>query len=82
MIGRGRKANLRIQDRTISHKHCKIYLDENDGLAYLVDLGSSNGTYLNGDPQKLKKDEAVRLYSGDSISLVCSTNVLFVFNRL
>ena len=70
-IGRGRNSTLTIQDPTISHKHCKIY--HKDGKCYVVDFGSSNGTFLNGNPDKLAKDSPVELYSGDIISLVYKT---------
>lgn len=33
-------------DRTLSQRHARLVLDE--GGAYLVDLGSTNGTWLNG----------------------------------
>ncbi|HEY2029967.1 MAG TPA: adenylate/guanylate cyclase domain-containing protein [Myxococcales bacterium] len=46
VIGRGPAATLRLSDREVSRKHSQI---EKDGESYLLrDLGSSNGTYLNG----------------------------------
>lgn len=45
-IGRGGDADVRIEDRFASGIHCRIY---SRGASYYVeDLGSTNGTYLNG----------------------------------
>ncbi len=45
-IGRDPSADLRIEDRFASGVHCRIH---NRGNTYLLeDLGSTNGTYLNG----------------------------------
>jgi uncharacterized protein involved in exopolysaccharide biosynthesis len=46
IIGRARDAQVQVQDKAISGKHAKI-VAQPDGN-YLVDLGSTNGTYLNG----------------------------------
>jgi uncharacterized protein involved in exopolysaccharide biosynthesis len=46
IIGRARDAQVQIQDKAISGKHAKIAVQA-DGN-YLIDLGSTNGTYLNG----------------------------------
>ena len=45
-IGRGDDVDLRIADRYASGLHCRVH---NRGNAYLLeDLGSTNGTVLNG----------------------------------
>lgn len=46
VIGRDGSAQIRINDRSISRKHARIEL-HSDGF-HLVDLGSHNGTKLNG----------------------------------
>jgi pSer/pThr/pTyr-binding forkhead associated (FHA) protein len=46
-IGRGDDVNLRPQSDLISRRHCSLGI--RDGKAYLKDLNSSNGTYLNGN---------------------------------
>ena len=46
-IGRGRQCDIRLDDRFLSKLHARII--EEDGEYYLEDLGSSNGTYLNGE---------------------------------
>lgn len=45
-IGRASEADVRIEDRFASGIHCRLY---SRGPSYYVeDLGSTNGTYLNG----------------------------------
>lgn len=46
-IGRGENADIRFRDDTISRNHAQLQLD-NDGFVKLTDIGSSNGTFLNG----------------------------------
>jgi len=47
VIGRSRSCELRLSDARISSRHCRIE-DRGDGFA-LVDLGSTNGTSVNGE---------------------------------
>ena len=72
IIGRSRKCNIVIGDKYLSSKHSRIF--KVSGKYYLEDLGSTNGTYLNGNPLG---DKAVELLDGDKISLGRS-NFLFV----
>jgi FHA domain len=71
-IGRSsKKRNLQPEiacdwDGAVSHRHAKIELDP-DGNAFLVDVGSSNGTMLNG--QLISANTPVKLKEGDRISL-------------
>jgi adenylate cyclase len=65
VIGRGPSATLRLSDREVSRKHSQI---DRDGESWLLrDLGSSNGTYLNGfrllAPAKLKEGDEVMVGS-------------------
>jgi hypothetical protein len=53
-------------DDAVSHRHAKIELDP-DGNAFLVDVGSTNGTMLNG--QLISANNPVKLKDGDRISL-------------
>ncbi len=47
VIGRAADADLTLEDPRISRRHAKIAVDAK-GTAVLEDLGSSNGTFVNG----------------------------------
>jgi DNA-binding NtrC family response regulator len=48
LIGTGESASLRLHDPTVSGFHCDITLEQ--GRAVLRDLGSRNGTLVDGTP--------------------------------
>ncbi len=52
----------------ISGRHCKFSYQ--NGQYYLTDIGSSNGTYLNG--QLLPRDVPQALQDGDTITIATS----------
>lgn len=63
LIGRDFDADLVIETPMVSRRHARIY---SDGGAYFIeDLGSRNGTYVNGDIIL----GPARLSSGDSIAI-------------
>ncbi len=66
-------ADLVLPERQISRKHCELYRGE-DGAFYVRDLGSKNGTFVNGREVK----EATRLQDGDEISMALSIKLAFV----
>ncbi|HTB57673.1 MAG TPA: GGDEF domain-containing protein [Polyangia bacterium] len=68
VIGRGDKVDLRLVDDGISREHVRISKDE--GRIVLEDLGSTNGTYCNG-----QRVERHPLTEGDKI-LIGSTTIL------
>jgi pSer/pThr/pTyr-binding forkhead associated (FHA) protein len=45
-LGRGETAAVRIEDRWLSRRHCRI--DDVAGSLVVRDLGSRHGTYVNG----------------------------------
>ncbi|NBO93610.1 MAG: FHA domain-containing protein, partial [Planctomycetia bacterium] len=47
VIGRARGNTVRIPSAEVSRQHCRLRMAE--GLVYVEDLGSINGTYLNGE---------------------------------
>src|SRR5947209_6262172 len=63
-IGRGALNTLVIDSPKVSRLHSIIHLEDN-GVFYLIDLGSSNGTFLN----KRRIHEPVRLRDQDEISI-------------
>jgi phosphoserine phosphatase RsbU/P len=62
-IGRAEDSDIRLPDRSLSRRHAQI-LQRRDGC-YLVDLGSTNGTYLNG----ARVPQESPLQDGDVITL-------------
>lgn len=74
-IGRdSRRVVLPIQDKRLSRCHAAIVYDE--GGFRLVDLNSSNGTYLNGEMIR----HSVRLKDGDRVRLGSLSFSFFVCN--
>ncbi len=67
-IGRGRESDLVLRDPKASRTHAELAYQP-DGSAVLTDLGSSNGTWINGrrydGPVTLRGDE--RVWIGDSV---------------
>jgi len=46
VIGRGEEADIPVEDEEVSRRHCLIRVE--GPVCTLVDLGSLNGTFLNG----------------------------------
>jgi pSer/pThr/pTyr-binding forkhead associated (FHA) protein len=74
VIGRSPDADLTIDDEKVSRFHCGIRFDE--GRYRLKDLGSRNGTFLNGEPVQAP----CPLESGDHIRV--GSTLLLVEERL
>lgn len=65
VIGRSKQCQLRIPSTEVSREHCQIAITY-DG-AFLVDLGSSNGTEVDGNT--IKPGAPVKLSSGMRLSI-------------
>ena len=46
-IGRGEENHIRLNHSTVSRRHTQVYLE--NGKAIVRDMGSRNGTFLNGE---------------------------------
>ena len=46
LVGRGEDCDLRVDHKSVSKRHCVLV--RTDGLVLLRDLGSTNGTRVNG----------------------------------
>jgi FHA domain-containing protein len=66
LLGRGDQADIRLEDSFASSQHARLV--PQGGVMVLEDLGSTNGTYLNGEalrgPQPLHAGDTIRI--GDS----------------
>lgn len=63
LIGRTPECNFIVNDSLVSKRHCII--TNEDGKFFLEDIGSRNGTFLNGKPIKKK----TALFYGDKITI-------------
>ncbi|HEY6475111.1 MAG TPA: FHA domain-containing protein, partial [Polyangia bacterium] len=72
VIGRADTAAIRLLDDGISREHAAI--EREGGKNVLVDLGSTNGTFCNGE--RIKRHELV---DGDKISVGASTIFKFTY---
>lgn len=73
MIGRGEECDIALPDRQVSRLHARIQWQED--AYYLVDLGSKNGTHLNG--QEVGSTPAA-LHDGDEIQIALRFKLAFV----
>ncbi len=71
ILGRGTDCDLRLVDPGVSRHHAEIRVE--DGEVVLVDLGSTNGTFVNGQPVR-----RVTLTDGTKVTLGRTT---LIFRR-
>ena len=64
LVGSGNAATCRISDPLASRRHAEL-VRHPDGSCSVKDLGSRNGTHVNG--QKLQPEQTVTLRHGDSV---------------
>ena len=62
-VGRDDSADLQLRDKAISRRHATLRVEGE--TAVIEDLGSRNGTFVNGD----RVDDARRLREGDALQL-------------
>jgi len=72
LLGRGETADIRLEDTFASSQHARLV--PHGEVMVLEDLGSTNGTYLNGEPLRGPQP----LHVGDSIRIGDSE---FTFER-
>jgi DNA-binding winged helix-turn-helix (wHTH) protein len=72
IIGRGSDCQIILPERQVSRHHVKILHE--DGRYILHDLGSRNGTHLNGT----QFEGQIQLQDGDEISIALCVKLVFV----
>jgi pSer/pThr/pTyr-binding forkhead associated (FHA) protein len=63
LIGRASTCDIVFSDRTVSRQHATVW--EEYGAVYVRDMGSANGTYVNG----ARAEGMVRLNPGDELQI-------------
>ncbi len=70
-IGRDENSDIVVSDNLVSRAHAEIHLDVASRHVTLVDLGSTNGSYVNhqrltpSKPHMLRPDDAIRIGSNE-----------------
>ena len=75
--GKKNEVLVRDPDRQVSRFHCEVH--KRDKSCYLIDLDSSNGTFLHNRP--LQPGVAAKLRDGDKFSLARAATFVFHLER-
>ena len=62
-VGRGAESAVRLDARNVSRRHARVTVE--NGTAFVEDLGSRNGTLVNGQPLRGRR----KLRSGDVLQV-------------
>lgn len=73
ILGRGRECDVVVEDLACSRRHSLITLPEGTELAFCEDLGSRNGTHVNGE----RIDSKTPIRQGSRIRIGAT---IFLFN--
>ncbi len=65
-FGRSGDSGFQVDDNTVSRRHASVAVDP-DGIVQITDEGSSNGTFVNGEP--IPAHRPIRLDDGDRVQL-------------
>jgi hypothetical protein len=75
MVGRALESDIHLaNDSRVSRKHCRIFGE--DGVFFIEDLGSSNGTFVNG-----KRIRYTTRLENDDVLKIGGTKCIFVTDR-
>ncbi|MGA9033781.1 MAG: FHA domain-containing protein, partial [Sulfuricaulis sp.] len=73
LIGRAPEANVCIPDKRVSMRHARVIVSP-EGAVLVEDLGSTNGTYVNGEKVMRRA-----LRDGDDILLLPDHRLKFCY---
>lgn len=85
IIGRGENCDIQISDRTISRRHCAIYIN-NEEIASILDgdlianKPSTNGIRINGIPLRFEYGEILK--DGDLVELSPTVSFRFFSRKI
>ncbi|MGD0574909.1 MAG: FHA domain-containing protein [Anaerolineales bacterium] len=72
LIGRGKECDVVISDRKVSRRHARLIRDGSD--TRVEDLGSKNGTWVNGNPVEGRQP----LRDGDIVQIALAVQATYV----
>jgi DNA-binding winged helix-turn-helix (wHTH) protein len=75
ILGRGNDSLVWIDSKSVSRRHARVLIDM--GLATLEDLGSKNGTFVNG----IKLSQPIALRDGDELRIGSVPMVMKIFSK-
>lgn len=75
IVGRALDADISFPHESVSRQHCEVRV-QRDGSTWIRDLGSLNGTQVNGRP--VGRTQPTLLESGDQVRLSASAHLKFV----
>ena len=78
-VGRSPDNDIVIYNKMVSRRHAYLELSSEDQGCFLVDIGSSNGTFLNN--KQITPLEKYQLTDADEISIGPETTVLFFASK-
>jgi len=74
-VGRSPQNDIVLYNRLISKNHAQLFIPPGERACHLLDLESTNGTFLNGN--KLNSHEQYKLTDGDEISFGPQAKVVY-----
>lgn len=77
ILGRKAYGKEHLQNQYISRQHAKITFEDNK--AYIKDLNSTNGTYLNNE--RIEPNKKYRLRDGDILNLSTDVKLQVIIKR-
>ena len=78
IVGKGSEANVKLENERISRNHLQLVYNS-EGSLHVTDLGSTNGTFLNGF--KLVAGEDKLLKPKDKLQLAGVNGILIVVEK-